>query len=74
MEPRTSVSVLKMLGAYKKHPQAYFLYVEDCFLLSDNADVPSISKGLVGFIMRQYNREQFYILCFCRFDNALFRN
>ena len=29
-----------MLGAYKKHPQAYFLYVEDCFLLSDNADAP----------------------------------
>ena len=27
-----------MLGAYKKHPQAYFLYVEDCFLLSDAAD------------------------------------
>ena len=31
-----------MLGAYKKHPQAYFLYVEDCFLLSDNADAPDI--------------------------------
>ena len=27
-----------MLGAYKKHPQAYLLYVEDCFLLSDDAD------------------------------------
>ena len=27
-----------MLEAYKKHPQAYFLYVEDCFLLSDAAD------------------------------------
>ena len=46
MEPRTSVSVLKMLGAYKKVPQAYFLYVEDCFLLSDNADAPSIFKSL----------------------------
>ena len=31
-----------MLGAYKKHPQAYLLYVEDCFLLSDNADAPHI--------------------------------
>ena len=36
-----------MLGAYKKHPQAYLLYVEDCFLLSDNADASYISKGLV---------------------------
>ena len=35
-----------MLGAYKKHPQAYLMYVEDCFLLSDNADAPYISKGL----------------------------
>ena len=26
-----------MLGACKKHPQAYLLYVEDCFLQSDNA-------------------------------------
>ena len=34
-----------MLGAYKKHPQAYLLYVEDCFLLSDNADVRLFSKG-----------------------------
>ncbi|QSH91224.1 hypothetical protein C5N99_01010 [Treponema medium] len=33
---------MQMLGAYKKHPQAYFLYVEDCFLLSDNADAPYI--------------------------------
>ena len=38
-----------MLGAYKKHPQAYFLYVEDCFLLSDNADASSISKGAGKF-------------------------
>ena len=36
-----------MLGAYKKHPQAYLLYVEDCFLLSDNADVPYIFKSTV---------------------------
>ena len=36
---------MQMLGAYKKHPQAYLLYVEDCFLLSDNADAPYISKG-----------------------------
>ena len=36
-----------MLGAYKKHPQAYFLYVEDCFLLSDNADAPYIFKSKV---------------------------
>ena len=33
-----------MLGAYKKHPQAYLLYVEDCFLLSDNADPRIFSK------------------------------
>ena len=33
-----------MLGAYKKHPQAYLLYVEDCFLLNDNADAPYICK------------------------------
>ena len=33
-----------MLGAYKKHPQAYLLYVEDCFLLSDNADTRIFSK------------------------------
>ena len=38
-----------MLGAYKKHPQAYFLYVEDCFLLSDNADASYISKGVRKF-------------------------
>ena len=36
---------MQMLGVYKKHPQAYFLYVEDCFLLSDNADASYISKG-----------------------------
>ena len=34
-----------MLGAYKKHPQAYLLYVEDCFLLSDNADACIFLKG-----------------------------
>ena len=33
-----------MLEAYKKHPQAYFLYVEDCFLLSDAADARLFSK------------------------------
>ena len=33
-----------MLGAYKKHPQAYLLYVEDCFLWSDNADMLHICK------------------------------
>ena len=33
-----------MLEAYKKHPQAYLLYVEDCFLLSDNADTRIFSK------------------------------
>ena len=33
-----------MLGAYKKHPQAYLLYVEDCFLLSDKADTRIFSK------------------------------
>ena len=33
-----------MLGAYKKHPQAYLMYVEDCFLLSDNADTRIFSK------------------------------
>ena len=38
---------MQMLGAYKKHPQAYLLYVEDCFLLSDNADVPPIFKSTV---------------------------
>ena len=43
-----------MLGAYKKHPQAYFLYVEDCFLLSDNADAPYISKGnILRFLFTQ---------------------
>ena len=35
-----------MLGAYKKHPQAYLLYVEDCFLLSDNADARIFAKVL----------------------------
>ena len=35
---------VQMLGTYKKHPQAYLLYVEDCFLLSDNADAPYICK------------------------------
>ena len=33
-----------MLEAYKKHPQAYLLYVEDCFLLSNNADTRIFAK------------------------------
>ena len=37
-----------MLGAYKKHPQAYLLYVEDCFLLSDNADTRLFAKKSGG--------------------------
>ena len=46
--------MVQMLGAYKKHPQAYFLYVEDCFLLSDNADAPYISKGnILRFLFTQ---------------------
>ena len=36
---------MQMLGAYKKHPQAYLVYVEDCFLLSDNADASYIFKS-----------------------------
>ena len=41
-----------MLGAYKKHPQAYLLYVEDCFLLSDNADTRIFSKDTKKIILR----------------------
>ena len=37
-----------MLGAYKKHPQAYLMYVEDCFLLSDNADTRLFAKKSGG--------------------------
>ena len=37
-----------MLGAYKKHPQAYLMYVEDCFLLSDNADTRLFAKNSGG--------------------------
>ena len=40
-----------MLGAYKKHPQAYLLYVEDCFLLSDNADTRIFSKDTKKIIL-----------------------
>ena len=48
-----------MLGARKKHPQAYFLYVEDCFLQSDNADAPYIFKRSIVW----YNEKQYqYIL------------
>ena len=41
-----------MLGAYKKHPQAYLLYVEDCFLLSDNADARIFSQDTKKIILR----------------------
>ena len=41
-----------MLGAYKKHPQAYLLYVEDCFFLSDNADTRIFSKDTKKIILR----------------------
>ena len=44
-----------MLGAYKKHPQAYLLYVEDCFLLSDNADVHIFSKGVLDVEFEEHN-------------------
>ena len=40
-----------MLGAYKKHPQAYLLYVEDCFLLSDNADARIFSQDTKKIIL-----------------------
>ena len=45
-----------MLGAYKKHPQAYLLYVEDCFLLSDNADTRIFSKDTKKIILRTPRR------------------
>ena len=40
-----------MLEAYKKHPQAYFLYVEHLFLRSNAVDVPYIfkKKGFENF-------------------------
>ena len=41
-----------MLGAYKKHSQAYLPYVEDCFLLSDNADTRIFSKDTKKIILR----------------------
>ena len=44
-----------MLGAYKKHPQAYLLYVEDCFLLSDNADTHMFSKGVLDVEFKEYD-------------------
>ena len=65
-----------MLGAYKKHPQAYFLYVEDCFLLSDNADAPYISKGLPDFAFFERVHPKIRIgdifveLMLKRFDNS----
>ena len=40
-----------MLGVYKKHPQAYLLYVEDCFLLSDNADTHIFAKDMKKIIL-----------------------
>ena len=53
-----------MLGAYKKHPQAYLLYVEDCFLLSDNADAPHIFKSiLVNLWKCLYNKYQRLLFC-----------
>ena len=42
-----------MLGTYKKHPQAYLLYVEDCFLLSDNADARIFAKGLRKIFLKK---------------------
>ena len=45
-----------MLGAYKKHPQAYLLYVEDCFLLSDNADARIFSQDTKKIILRTHGR------------------
>ena len=33
-----------MLGAYKKHPQAYLLYVEDCFFVKRQRRYPHIFK------------------------------
>ena len=49
-----------MLGAYKKQPQAYLLYVEDCFLLSDNADTRIFSKGV--YLAKTTNKQYHYIL------------
>ena len=55
-----------MLGAYKKHPQACFLHVEDCFLLSDNADASHIFKRLdfelINFLRKMLNTG-FILLC-----------
>ena len=50
-----------MLGAYKKHPQAYLLYVEDCFLLSDNADARLFAKDYT--LNFPTSAERFSILC-----------
>ena len=33
-----------MLGAYKKHPQAYLLYAEDCFFVKRQRRYPHICK------------------------------
>ena len=46
-----------MLGACKKHPQAYFLYVEDCFLQSDNADARIFSKD------KKTHKDSISVLC-----------
>ena len=51
-----------MLGAYKKHPQAYLLYVEDCFLLSDNADTRIFSKDTKKIILRTQRHLQEQII------------
>ena len=46
-----------MLGACKKHPQAYLLYVEDCFLWSDNADDRVFAKGREYMLVNTLERD-----------------
>ena len=59
-----------MLGAYKKHPQAYLLYVEDCFLLSDNADTRIFAKDTKKIILRmQMHLTQLIIKIYKAFYN-----
>ena len=55
-----------MLGAYKKHPQAYLLYVEDCFLLSDNADTRLFAKKSGGGVVYS-----FFLFCLVVFEEKL---
>ena len=52
-----------MLGAYKKHPQAYLMYVEDCFLLSDNADARLFAKNFWGGVVYI-----FFLFCLVVFE------